>query len=287
VTEELCSLLYALLFVPIIVWGALNLLDNLRLNRNRRAFQSLSPETCHQLREKIDSRGQFQPSCAILVPDEAPGGSTASRFGGRLNVEDTDAASAGGTLLLRIEVADLLPPPWEGRTLIVRKQADGSVQAVDCDPARLAPATPEGAGTTLPEWSLQTVRIPRPPVEPDRGGGLLDYDPVVLLGTVPGLQEELSQVASRPAEVLGFVIAPNHTGAYGFELSDIVQVGGESVWLIEDPDLPKCAACDRPGRFLFQFGDLSGSSVLGSSGVCYVFGCEEHPQNLLTLVQSC
>lgn len=284
-TADLCSLIYALLFVPLMVWAMLNVMDNWRLARNRRAFRSLTPETCHRLRELIDSRGRVQPACAILVPEETPPtGLVESRFGGRLTLRSDGTAEEAGQLLVLIQTADLLPPPWGDRMLTVWKLPDGSFRGLDCDPAMLEPASLAADQQKLPEWRLQTVRIPRPVEDAEVPSGLLDYDPVILLRAIPELQEELSRASSRPAELLGFVLAPFQTGTYGFELSDICQVGGHPEWLIEDAEIPRCTICDRVGRFLFQFGDLSGSA--STTAVCYVFGCEDHPREMLTIVQS-
>lgn len=147
------------------------------------------------------------------------------------------------------------------------------------------------------EWTLRSVRIPRQPAfeepasEPDAGpapekGGLLDYDPVVLLETVPELREELSPHTRRPADLLAAILAPNHCG-YGFELSDIVQVGGAPIWLLDEPAPQVCQQCGGRMRFLFQFGDLNGGILLGDSGVYYLFGCDAHPEQVRGIVQMC
>jgi hypothetical protein len=143
------------------------------------------------------------------------------------------------------------------------------------------PAELPGGQHSLEEWALQPVRIPGEQVLTP----LLAYDPYVLLKEVPDLSSKLAEFTRQPVDFLSLILAPNQRVATSFELSDIVQVGGEPVWLFDDPGDQRCCQCSRPMRFLFQFGDLNRTDILGDGGVCYVFGCDLHPDQPHAIVQ--
>jgi hypothetical protein len=82
------------------------------------------------------------------------------------------------------------------------------------------------------------------------------------------------------------LIVPEHYG-YHLDVSDIVQLSGNPQWVQDDPGPICCARCEQPMRFLFQFGDLSGQSRLGDAGVCFVFGCDTHPDHVRFMLQMC
>jgi hypothetical protein len=87
-------------------------------------------------------------------------------------------------------------------------------------------------------------------------------------------------------DLLSLILAPNQQVATGFELSDIVQIGGQPVWLFDDPGEQQCPHCNVPMLVLIQFGDLnrgdSSSAILES---VYIFGCDLHPDTPQAVVQ--
>lgn len=306
---EICSLGFAIVFVPAVILGWLQILDYLRMRRVRRLYASLPVASRDQFLNQIDEAGRPTPACTVLVAVEpeqnrAADDLVSSRYGGQpyaeagetwplASVEKPEPAD----FLIQVRLDDSLPPPWPGRLVVVFNRFDVEQTARCYAEASIARAAALAGGPAPQrEWGLRAVRIPKQPApEPaadvagapvPHDGGLLDYDPVVLLKTVPQLKEQMAQQFARPADLLAAILAPNHCG-YGFELSDIVQLGGRPVWLLEDPGEQTCPRCSQGMRFLFQFGDLNRGIMLGDSGVCYVFGCDSHPEHPVAIAQMC
>lgn len=300
---EICSLIFAILFVPAVILGWLNILHSLRMRRVRRMYESLAPEVRRRVLDRIDQAGRDRTSCLVLVASKRASGTSVdvcrSRYGGAPYAEAGDtwpAASAEkpdpADFLIQVRL-DSLPPPWSDRLVVVFNRFDTEQTARSyASPSAERAVTLSGGPAPQVEWDLERIHIPPQAgagtAESDQStsSGLLDYDPVVLLKEVPGLKEDLDPITRRPADLLAAVIAPNHCG-YGFELSDVVQVSGGPVWLLGAPEEITCVQCGRAMRFLFQFGDLNGGVALGSSGVCYVFGCDDHPESPRAVAQMC
>ena len=299
---DLGSLIFALIFVPTMLLGWLFLSNHLRLRRVRRDYLRVPSDVRQQVLNRIHAAGLNGSVCSVLVATESNATArdvVASRYGGVPYAEvgddwpllDDDTSDPAG-FLIQVKLDDTFPPPWPGRLVVVFNRHDAT-QTVRCYTSPAADRSiPLAVGPPLEhDWMLQHIRVPRQPRADDAvsgahaDGGLLDYDPVVLLPTIPGLNADLLPFTRRPADLLAAILAPNHCG-YGFELSDIVQLGGQPEWLLEELEGCNCDQCGRTMRFLFQFGDLNGGTLLGDSGVCYVFGCDEHPETPMGIVQT-
>ncbi len=304
---EICSVIYAAVFVPAMIFAWLRTRDALRLRRAWRAYQYLTAEMRDRILNRIDEAGFGNRACTVLVATEPNPNRSASdvdvissRFGGVPYAEAGDAwpvavaaeKTEPANFLIQVRLDESLPPPWPGRLVVV---FHGFGPTVRCYPTPTISRaiTVTGGPESQREWKLRSIRIPRQPVDDDANsattvrGGLLDYDPIVLLNSVPELPADLMAHTSRPRELLAMLLVPNQFRDYGFELSDIVQLGGKPVWLTEELAAVNCEQCGQPMRFLFQFGDLNGGDLLGDSGVCCVFGCDEHPDRPQTIVQMC
>lgn len=301
--REFFSLVFAVLFVPSVILIWLQVMHLLRMRQVRSSYQRLTVELCRQILNHIDAAGRGNRDCTVLVATELAEASRCtvsanSHYGGLPYAEVGDVwpisdarTNDPADFLIQLRLDELLPPPWAGRLVVVFNRYDAE-QTVRCyaTPTSDRAVSLQGGPAPQREWNLQPVQIPRQslPDDPQTGtpakAELLSYDPVVLLDEVPELLEPLSQLTRRPADLLAAILAPNHCG-YGFSLSDIVQVGGNPVWLFDDPGDMDCPVCNRPMRFLFQFGDLNGGPLLGKAGVCYVFGCNEHPDSPRGIVQ--
>jgi len=63
-----------------------------------------------------------------------------------------------------------------------------------------------------------------------------------------------------------------------------------SPMLIQNPHDPVCDECGKPMRFLFQFGEVVPGVQMADDGVCYVYGCDDHPTRckaLWTRIRRC
>lgn len=300
---DILSLIFAIVFVPAMVLGWLQILDRLRIRRVRREYSKLTVKIRDQILGLIDHAGRERSLCSVLVADTPTAPQiTASHYGGVPYAEAGETwpiavadKATPADFLIQIQLDDTFPASWVGRLLTVFNRFD-----VEQTVRSYAVPSPErycslpGGPALQQEWTLIKVRIPtqsgvEPPTresdEPaSNGTGLLDYDPVVLLESVPELVDVLKPQTSKPADLLAAILAPNHA-SYGFELSDLVQLGGQPVWLIEDPGPQLCRHCGSAMRFLFQFGDLNGGITLGDGGVCYVFGCDAHPDEPRAIAQ--
>ena len=318
---EICSVIYAAVFVPAMILAWLRARDAWRRHRAFRAYRNLTAETRDHILNRIDVAGRANRSCTVLVATDIldaqetviakPGhnplardsddGMINSRFGGVPYAEAGDVwpveTAADKTepphFLIQVRLDDSFPPPWPGRLVVVFQMFQPTARCYAMPAAGRAFTLTGGPGPAQ-EWKLRPVCIPRPPIDgtdndpaTTERNGLLDYDPTVLLSSIPGLEVDLVPHTQRPRELLALLLTPTQFRDYGFELSDIVQLGGKPVWLNEELQRLNCNQCGQAMRFLFQFGDLSGGDVLGDSGVCYVFGCDEHPDRPQATVQKC
>lgn len=278
--------------------GWMLVLERLRVRRVRRAYSRLSVKTRDQILEQIDQAGRDRFACSVLVADiPNTADATASRYGGQpyaevgdMWPEQTPGQPGPADFLIQVRLDETFPEPWAGRLVAVFNRFDYE-QTVRCyaTPAVDRMVVMTSGPEPQKEWGLLRVRVPKQELpesaEPTAKSGLLDYDPVVLLETVPGLNASLLEVTPKPADLLAAILAPNHC-SYGFELSDLVQLGGVPVWLQEDAGHQTCSQCGTAMRFLFQFGDLNGGVAFGDAGVCYVFGCDAHPDQPFGFAQT-
>jgi uncharacterized protein DUF1963 len=291
VKEEICLMMFAVIFITAMVFLWLNVTDAIKVRSARRAFQALSVESRQQILKVIDESASSNVACTVLVPWQSDGSTilgnaASSRYGGLPYAETGDqwptSQDQPADFLIQVELGQTLPSPWPGRLLEVfyRTSSEAIVRSYAAPQIDHAIKI-TGGPPAQPEWILRPVRIPGDRVLTP----LLAYDPYVLLKAVPNLQAEVARFSRRTVDLLSLVLAPNQRFATGFELSDIVQMGGEPVWLFDDPGDQSCPACGRAMRFLLQFGDLNRTDILGDGGVCYVFGCDLHPDQANAVVQ--
>ena len=321
---QLVPLCIAIVGVPVVLLGWSIAAHNVRVWRVRKLARSLPVGIRERILARITDAARDSFECTLLVPikisQTEPANSstsqsdiTASRCGGapygeageQWPTRDEDSLEEAA-FLIQVRLGEPLPSPWLGRLVVVFLKFDVTQTVLvyaAASPAKYArrPGRPDAS----PECGLMSLPIPKakPPAthhlpeqvaaaeSPAESTGSenawqLPYDPALLLESVPGLREELRQFTRRPADLLAQLMVPEHYG-YGFDLSDIVQMGGGPQWVQDDPGPMTCPECGQPLRFLFQFGDLSGQSRLGDAGVCYVFGCDSHPDRAQSLVQMC
>ncbi len=318
------SLGIAIVGVPAVLLGWTIAAHKLRVWRVRRLVRNLPVGVRNKILARITEAARGSSVCTLLVPVDSPSHGppgartsqpdmTASRFGGPPYGEADeqwpsrdDDRREPADFLIQVRLDDPLPAPWPGRLIVVflKFAAQQTVLVYSTpSPAKYVrrPSSPDAS----PECGLMPLPIPKakPPAtqhlpeqvaaaeSPAESSGSenewqLPYDPTLLIEFIPGLRAELRQFTRRPADLLAQLMAPDHYD-YGIELSDIVQLGGRPQWIQDDPGSTTCPECDRPLRFLFQFGDRSGQNRLGDAGVCYVFGCDAHPDRAQSIVQMC
>ncbi len=322
-STQAISLCIALVAVPAFLVGWSIVDHNLRVRRVQRLARSLPAGTRERILARIADAARGASVCTLLVParvstEESPSvlqpdpDITASRFGGtpygetdeRWPTQD-DSSSVPAEFLIQVRLGDPLPLPWCGRLIAVfwkfdeqqtvRTYAAPSPAKYVCRPG--SPDTsPERGLTPLPIPADNSTAIRQSPgmiASPEtaesrrpRFDWQLPYDPDLLLEVVPGLRDELRAFTKKPADLLAHWLVTERQG-YTIDLSDIVQMGGQPQWVQHDPGPMTCGECGQPLRFLFQFGDLSGQSRLGDAGVCYLFGCDAHPDSPRSLLQMC
>ena len=321
---QLVSMCIAIFGVPAVLLGWTIAAHNVRVWRVRKLARSLPVGTREQILARIVESARGSSVCTLLVPANSPRDEsqsaiafrldlTASRFGGPPYGEPgeqwptrDDDRTQPADFLIQVRLDDPLPSPWLGRLIVVFLKFDVTQAIlVYAAPSPAKYARRPGSPDASLDCGLMSLPIPKakPPVthhlpeqvaaaeSPAESPGSenawqLPYDPALLLELVPGLREELRQFTRRPADLLAQLMAPEHYG-YGFDLSDIVQMGGGPQWVQDNPGPMTCPECGHPMRFLFQFGDLSGRNRLGDAGICYVFGCDAHPDSTQSLVQMC
>ena len=322
--SQAVSLGIALLVVPAVLIGWAIATHNLRVRRVRRLARSLPVGTRERILARITDAAREASVCTLLVPDrcsidESPSeqrpqpDNTASRFGGIPYGEageqwpTRDDKSPDPTdFLIQVRLGEPLPSPWLGRLIVVfwRFDEDQTVR-IYSDPSPAKYVCRPGSPDASPERRLTPLPIPVDKSAlisqaPEHGTAVespaashsfevewqLPYDPSLLLETVPGLRDELRRLTRHPADLLTHWLLTERHG-YTIDLGDIVQMGGQPQWVQDDPGPMTCMKCERPLRFLFQFGDLSGQSRFGDAGVCFVFGCDAHPETARSLVQMC
>jgi hypothetical protein len=99
--------------------------------------------------------------------------------------------------------------------------------------------------------------------------------PARLCEIVPAIPDILRPFTNDPVGVVSQILRPNQ---YGYDLEEwqIAYEGGDPIF-IQNPHEANCDVCGKPMRFLFQFGEIIPKVQLADAGICYVYGCNEHP----------
>jgi hypothetical protein len=160
---------------------------------------------------------------------------------------------------------------WQGRLLTVFLMFDGElvVRSYAAPSFDRSVAVP-GPVPPVPCILLIPVRVPV-------GGDEFQVpaSPAGLCELVPAIPQLLGKFTDDAAGLLSQILRPEVYG-YDLEAQDIAYAGGEPMF-IQNPHEPTCDECGESMRFLFQFGEVIPGLRLADGGVCYVYGCDEHP----------
>jgi hypothetical protein len=286
------KLLLGIVGTLVLLFVAACIPHNLRIRRARAARRRMAPETRVRALELLAQAGRGAPATTMLVPSAAPVpslvvGHGLSRLGGRaLGREEVlpsvPSSDAKDVFLLQVELLQPdLPAVWRGRLVTVHL-VDWQPEARSFAPGELGALRPLARPVeALPEQTLVHVPIPSGPASPARVRAGDDeppppHDPGRLLDAVSGLAPLLDGHGTKPADLLAQLLQPEG-GGYAIDTPELVLAGGAPEY-IQGEQVPECARCRAPTRFLFQFGDVFPGFQLADAGVGYVFGCDAHPE---------
>jgi hypothetical protein len=271
---------------------------NLRIRRVRRAYRTLPNGVKEQVLQLIQEAARENPSVTFLRLDndrKCGGGDelVQSHVGGVPYAEAGEEWPTGspGKFLLQVRLDEPgLGRQWQGRLLavflvfdveqVVRSYAAPSLDKYVPLAAPLAP---------LPCTRLTPIRLPADEQreggeEGDGGPKRFPATPARLCEMVPAIAEVLEAFSNDPAGLLAQILRPN---AYGYDLEvwQVAYEGGDPM-LIQNPHDPTCDECGDPMRFLFRFGEIIPGVQLADAGVCYVYGCDNHPHHCKGFIDS-
>jgi hypothetical protein len=269
-------------FIAAILW------HNLRIWRVRRAYRDLPREVKERVLAMIEEAAMGGPSVTFFRLDvgrrcDGSDASVQSHVGGVPYMEPGEGWPPGypATFLLQV-LLDLpgLGETWQGRLLTVFLVAD-------VEPIVRSYATPSlDRSVSVPGPTSTLPCIPLTPVCFPTIGDQLRFPatPALLCQMVPAIRHLLGRFTRDTAGLLSQALRP---GVYGYDLAahDIAYAGGEPM-LIQESHEPKCDECGEPMRFLFQFGEMIPGLQLADGGVCYIYGCDEHPDRCEGLLDS-
>ncbi len=270
---------------------------NIRIWRVRRTYSNLPNEVKEQVLRLIQEAAKERDSVTFLrLDDEQECDSNDVLL--QSHVGGVPYAEAGqewpgvppARFLLQVRLDEPgLGPQWQGRLLmvflvfdveqIVRSYAAPSLE-------RYVPLAPLVA--PLPCIRLTSIRLPvdeQTEEEVDEGPrGKFPAFPTRLCDMVPAIREVLRPFTNDHAGLLSQILRPN---VYGHDLEEwqVAYEGGDPA-LIQNPHEPACEECGKPMRFLFQFGEIIPGVQLADAGVCYVYGCDQHPHHCKGFIDS-
>lgn len=254
----------------------------------RRAYRALPEFIRDRVLGLIEEAASVRPSVTFLRLGtysrcDGTDGLLQSHVGGLPYMEVGDAWPDGAPskFLAQVRLDEpSLGEPWQGRLItvflvfdseqVVRSYAAPSLDRYVEFPTPVAP---------LPCIPLIPVRFP---VEGDEAR--FPASPTRLCEMVPAIPQVLDDFSDDPTGLLSQILRP---GVYGYDLEapEIAYAGGEPM-LIQNPHEATCEVCGRPMRFLFQFGEVIPGLQLADAGVCYVYGCDEHPDRCKGFIDS-
>jgi hypothetical protein len=243
-----------------------------------------------QVLDLIEETAATGPSVTFLRLAEEVAGNDAllvqSHVGGVPYAESGDDWPQGtpegepAKFLLQVRLDEPnLGDPWQGRLIVVFLVFDAEQTVKSYATPAIEKYVPleRPAGPCI---RLQAVRMPA------EGGeeGTLPLLPDRLSDDFPEITVPLESYTSDFAGVVAQILRPN---VYGYDLDAprIAYVGGDPM-LIQNPHDPICDQCGKPMRFLFQFGEVVPGVQMADDGVCYVYGCDDHPDRCTGFVDS-
>lgn len=189
------------------------------------------------------------------------------------------ATQEGSEFLAQVRLhSPPLPASWSNRVVFLFLDASRQLVA-HCSPG-VDPLEGASSAAGSREWgrAVEPLRLP-PGDEADNGpddvGPASPYSPPFLCRRVPALRQLLAE-HGQPERLLPHLLVPG-IGTHEIDTAHVCLMGGEPE-LIQGDHAATCSRCSQPMRFLLQLGDVLG--VPGDAPVVYVYGCDEHPEQL-------
>ncbi|HEV2293151.1 MAG TPA: hypothetical protein VGR35_04800 [Tepidisphaeraceae bacterium] len=256
---------------------------NVRVMRARRAYARVPPELRQEALRLIEAEAAERRACTFmrLDVDRVPDAQSVaeSHVGGAPYAEsEVNWPDDARHFLLQVRLRDpTLGETWQDRLLLVflRDEYEQVVRSY------AAPAASKHVAIPTPEEltfvHLEAIRIP---VDDDG----YPWTPAMLDEHVPALHRLLSTFSRDVPGLISQLLRP---GVYGYDLEtpDIAYVGG-TPGFVQQPHEAICRICRKPMRFLFQFGEIIPDLQLADGGVCYVYGCDLHPNDCQAFIDT-
>jgi hypothetical protein len=280
------------------LFALLVLRHNLRIRRVRRVYKALPNEVKEQVLRLIQEAARERAAITFLRLNEEDKCDSndillQSHVGGVPYAEAGDEWPSGSPakFLLQVRLDEPgLGQQWEGRLLTVFlvfdvEQVVRSYAAPSCESyVPLAPPVAPLPCIRFTSIRLPVDELPEEGEETDGQRGQFPAFPARLCDMVPAIPELLSPFTKDPTGLLSQILRPN-VYAYDLEEWHVAYEGGDPM-LIQNPHEPVCDECGNPIRFLFQFGEIIPNLQLADAGVCYVYGCDEHPDRCKGFIDS-
>ncbi|MHB8956530.1 MAG: YwqG family protein [Pirellulaceae bacterium] len=290
----MATILTSLGWIAVVVLGLAAIIvivcipHNLRVRRVRRIGKALPNEVKDRVLALIEETAAKGPSVTFLRLDEERQFDKGdvlltSHVGGVPYAEVGDEWPQGepAKFILQVRLNEpSLGPRWQGRLLVVFFLFDFEQVVRSYANPRHDKYQPLHSSET-PYSLVPLVPLRMPAESTDEH---LPASPRRLCEMIPAVSEPLSGFTTDQPGVLTQILRPNLYG-YDLDAPDIAYVGGDPM-LIQNPHDPVCDQCGKPMRFLFQFGEIIPGLQMADAGVCYIYGCDDHPERCKGFVDS-
>ena len=220
--------------------------------------------------------------------DKADFDITSSKIGGIPYAEEDDKwpESEGEPTIFCMQLnlsSSNFPEVWKGRMIVVYI-IDWEVKVKTYkSPSTLKAIDISNGQKMMPENYIAMTKVPfsNDNFEDDYEFG---YTAEYALSKSNKIKTLLETHTNNPKHLLEFIL--DDAGYPVRDAMDIILEGG-SPTLIQGPHEPVCEHCNQKMRFLFEFGEiLEDEFTFGDAGMVYIYGCDQHPENIQGFVDS-
>ena len=265
---------------------------NLRIWRVRRTFSSLPDEVVNKVLRLIEKAAASEPAVTFLrlseeIHDDEPV-LVDSHVGGVPYAEAGDDWPEGtpegdpAKFLLQVRLDEpTLGDQWQGRLVVafLRFDLEQPVRSYG------SPSVERYIQLEQEEPRRTCIRLQHLNMPAESFDERLPMTPTQLCQSIPEIENVLRPYSHDFEGILTQILRPNVYG-YSLDTADIAYVGGDAAF-IHNPHEPLCDQCGEQMRFLLLFGEVIPDLPMADGGVYYVYGCDEHPEQVKGFVDSC